>query len=171
MSYLRLLEVALRTGRVTRRYPKEEPLVTEDFRGSIEIDPERCWGCGACALACPPNALSVVGAVGGALYVEYFVGRCIFCGRCAEVCPRGAVTVTRRFELASDKLEGLRSRTEVETVPCSACGRPVGAESAVETVCEIAPALKRMLSLCPDCRSALFAGTLARAHPRKALPR
>ncbi len=169
MSYLRLLGVALKTGRVTRRYPAEEPLVAEGFRGPIEIDPERCWGCGACALACPPNALTA-GSTSGAVYLEYFVGRCIFCGRCAEACPREAITVTRRFELASDSLEDLKSRTEVEAASCSVCGRPVGAERAVEAACEVAPALKRVLQLCPDCRSTLFASTLARAHPRRASP-
>ncbi|MCX8209386.1 MAG: 4Fe-4S binding protein, partial [Sulfolobales archaeon] len=83
MKYLDLIRVALRTGRVTRRYPREEPLLTEAFRGFVEIDPERCWGCGACALACPSNALRVE-VDGGSVRLQYFLGRCVQCGKCFE---------------------------------------------------------------------------------------
>lgn len=167
MTYFKLLEIALRTGRVTRKYPKEESLVTEDFRGAIEIDPIRCWGCGACVLACPPNALTIDSA-GKTLSVEYFVGRCIFCGRCADVCPRDAVIITREFELASDDINDLKPGISLKTATCSNCGKPIGAENAVEAISEIIPAFKKRLHLCPDCRSKLFSDVMAGTHPRRA---
>ncbi len=167
MSYLRLLKVASEVGRVTRRYPLEEGLVTEYFRGTIRIDPTRCWGCGACTLACPPNALSLR-VSGDEVSVEYFIGRCIFCGRCAEVCPKDAVEITREFEHASTNLQGLVRRVSQKASRCPLCGRPVGAEAEVRSVAEAVRLIGGFAGICPDCRARLLAEGLARYHPRRA---
>ena len=53
----------------------------------IEIDAERCIGCGKCAADC----------VGANLLVEdglvHAKGRCILCGHCVAVCPTAAVSI------------------------------------------------------------------------------
>jgi hydrogenase-4 component H len=160
MSLVKILEIALRTGRVTRRYPAEEPLLTPEFRGSIEVDPTKCWGCGACTRVCPPNALTLEPS-GKGLVLEYFVGRCIFCGMCAEVCPAKAITVTKKFELASANLRDLRSRVVHEVARCSVCGAPIAAEAELGAVVKATPVAEEYATLCPRCRKGRFARSVA----------
>ncbi|MGB2982862.1 MAG: 4Fe-4S binding protein, partial [Candidatus Bipolaricaulia bacterium] len=65
------------------------------------VDPERCTGCGACAEACPFDAIHVdegVASVDGA--------RCMGCGVCVANCPRQSLSLVRDL----DKSEPLEIR-------------------------------------------------------------
>ncbi|MEM1623747.1 MAG: 4Fe-4S binding protein [Sulfolobales archaeon] len=156
MSVARILEIALRTGRVTRRYPYEPPLLTPEFRGAVKIDPSKCWGCGACVKVCPPNALTLKPA-GKEATLEYFVGRCIFCGMCAEVCPAKAIEVTKEFELSATSLEDLKSRVIHRLARCSICGAPIWTEAELRTVVKSSPIAEEYYLVCPKCRKEKFA--------------
>ena len=58
----------------------------EESNREIRIDRETCVVCGACAAACPAEALLVEG-----LALVVVSGRCRPCGRAALVCPTGAL--------------------------------------------------------------------------------
>ena len=51
------------------------------------VDKDACVGCGACAGACPCDAITVddVAVVDAE--------KCVGCGACADACPAGAITV------------------------------------------------------------------------------
>lgn len=160
MSVAKILEIALRAGRVTRRYPREPPLLTPEFRGAVRVDPSKCWGCGACVRICPPNALALRPS-DKSVALEYFVGRCIFCGMCAEVCPAGAIEVTKEFELSAASLEDLRTRLVHRLVRCSACGEPVWTEAELRAVVKASPIAEEYVALCPRHRRERFAKAVA----------
>src|SRR5512144_489924 len=97
----KLLQEVLNVGEATVPYPFVALELMPGFRGKPQHDPELCLACAACAVACPPNALTMLTDMDqGLLTWQIFYGRCIFCGRCEEVCPTGAITLRPEFELA-----------------------------------------------------------------------
>ena len=53
-------------------------------------DRKKCFGCGACAAACPAGAVSMEQDSEGFLYPRIAATQCSNCGRCAAVCPAKA---------------------------------------------------------------------------------
>ena len=56
----------------------------------IQINAERCIGCGICQRLCPMGYLAVTNGVAGIVDRR----RCIACGHCAAACPKQAVSIT-----------------------------------------------------------------------------
>ena len=68
------------------------------LKGSIEVDIEKCKGCGVCVVACPVNVIALSPNVNGKGY-NYAEAvnpdDCTGCTNCAVVCPDGVITVYR----------------------------------------------------------------------------
>ena len=71
---------------------KEE---TNMIRKIIQIDSEKCNGCGACAAACHEGAIGMVGGKAKLLRDDY----CDGLGDCLPTCPTNAITFVERLPM------------------------------------------------------------------------
>ena len=69
------------------------------IRKIIEINEEKCNGCGACAAACHEGAIGMVNGKAKLLRDDY----CDGLGNCLPACPTGAITFTEREAAAYDE--------------------------------------------------------------------
>jgi NAD-dependent dihydropyrimidine dehydrogenase PreA subunit len=84
------------------------------LRNIVNIDEERCDGCGLCSAACHENAIAIVNGKARLLRDDY----CDGLGACLPACPVDAITVEEREAAAFDAsrmvrnipLEGATSR-------------------------------------------------------------
>ncbi len=68
-------------------------------RRIIEIDQDKCNGCGACAAACHEGAISMVDGKAKLMRDDY----CDGLGDCLPACPTGAITFVEREAAAYDE--------------------------------------------------------------------
>lgn len=161
---------------VTLNYPFEPVEAPPEYRGRPRIDPKLCIGCGACARACPPDAIVIEDN-----YKEYTrrikldVSRCIRCARCEEVCPTEAMKLTREFELATPSKGDLIQVVELRLAKCSICGRALDLtlreiEKAKQMILhlpreEIEEIVKNM-TMCRNCRRKNTVQTVFESTPK-----
>lgn len=95
-------------------------------RKIIEIDEERCSGCGQCAEACAEGAIAMIGGK-AKLISENF---CDGLGACLGECPEGALTITEResdeFDEAAveEHLRSQKAASNADQENAMPCGCP-----------------------------------------------
>ena len=160
---LKLIREVLKVGEATLPYPFEPLEQMPGFRGKPHHDPERCIACGACAIACPPNALSMAADLDQGLQTwKLFMGRCIYCGRCEEVCPTGAITLSPDFELSVMNKQDLFEQADYKLAACHRCGKYFAPVKEIEYAgallqqSDLPEVVKTnagaLLNICPECK-------------------
>ncbi len=160
---LKLLKEVLRVGDATIPYPFVPAEVSTGFRGKPQHDPQLCMACAACAIACPPNALTMTTDTDqGTITWSIFYGRCIFCGRCEEVCPTGAITLSQDFELAVMNKADLFEKADYQLAACNRCGTFFAPVKELEYVLRLLEQAglsgeeleerRALLGICPTCK-------------------
>lgn len=117
------------------------------IRKIINIDEEKCNGCGACANACHEGAIGMVGGKAKLLRDDY----CDGLGDCLPVCPTGAITFVEREADAYDE-KAVKEAQKAKSKPL-ACGCPGTNAKTIEhkkhIVSESLPSSESMLNQWP----------------------
>ncbi|MCM8814417.1 MAG: 4Fe-4S binding protein [Candidatus Omnitrophica bacterium] len=117
----------------TAKFPAEAHVPFERFRGKPQFNPEKCVGCGACAIVCPAEAIKVediINKEGSKRILTHYSGICIFCGQCEANCiaDKSGIKLTKEFDIAYFKQEEDCHCVEHELLVCSGCGKLIGAK-------------------------------------------
>ena len=158
------LKESLDTGTATVAYPFAPMQLTADMRGKPVHDAVECIACGACATACPANAIQMqldLKAKEIVWVIDY--GRCIFCGRCEEVCPTSAMILTQEFELAVMSKPDLVEEARYSLQCCSSCNKPYAPRKEIDYLARLMAReqleddqeqnlARELLSVCPGCK-------------------
>jgi len=87
---------------------------------TLELDPDKCTGCGMCVMVCPHAVFEIEDA--RARIVDR--DACIECGACALNCKPGAVTVDAGVGCAAAIIQGKLKGTEPTCGCCDDPGTP-----------------------------------------------
>ncbi|MBO5487519.1 MAG: 4Fe-4S binding protein [Eubacterium sp.] len=89
------------------------------IRKIIEINEEKCNGCGACAAACHEGAIGMVDGKAKLLRDDY----CDGLGDCLPTCPTGAISFVEREAAAYDEAAVLAAKEKKKmSLPCGCPG-------------------------------------------------
>lgn len=157
-SKLKEALICFKNLRVTLPYPAQPAPAPEGFRGRVQLDIDKCIGCAACAIACPPRLISITDRDIRRV-IEFALGKCTYCARCAEVCPVQAITMSQEFELATENKSDLNIEAELVLAKCQECATGFTTQRLIDKLMkvlpkeiDIEPAALDWLNLCPDCR-------------------
>ena len=93
---------------VTQLYPFTRTAATENLRGKLFYNPEKCSGGQLCVKDCPADAIEliVIDKVKKRFVMRYHVDRCTFCNQCVQSCRFECLGLSDdEWELAALKKE------------------------------------------------------------------
>jgi formate hydrogenlyase subunit 6 len=153
MNIFQLIANNLGGGPITLHFPKRVP-VPEHLRGRVQLNPERCIGCAACAYVCASSAIIVRDDLIACEW-EYDAAQCTFCGRCADLCPTRSLTLEAERPPVYRQRGALRVAHRITYPRCPECGQPASLVSDLvlaRAFGEISAAVREWSGLCERCR-------------------
>lgn len=157
-----LLVAAVAEMNRTAPAPAHEPLPLPQGApfGTVLVNTDSCTLCMACVGACPAGALHDNPERPMLRFTE---SACVQCGLCAATCPEGAIALAPQIDFAAWDAPR-RVLNEEEPFCCTGCGKAFGTASGIARITERLSAhwmfageggadRRRLLTLCPDCRT------------------
>ena len=116
------------------------------IRRIIEIDQEKCNGCGACAEACHEGAIAMVDGKAKLMRDDY----CDGLGDCLPGCPTGAISFVEREAAPYDEAAVLAAKAKKgQTLPCGCPGTQAKAIHHAKEAAATCPPQESQLSQWP----------------------
>jgi len=100
---------------------------------TLELDPQKCMGCGTCLLVCPHAVLSLTN---GKIEIANR-DACMECGACARNCPADALNVRSGVGCATAVINGMLGRKK------SSCCCTIDTEERSRCPSECSPGANR----------------------------
>ncbi len=127
---------ALFTGPYTLPFPKKPSEPQKRFRGKPKFDDEECVGCGACAMVCPANDISVFDDVANKKRViTLYYDKCIQCGQCEANCiTEKGIKLSREYDMIYFDRSQAKTTVEKELVLCEVCGDVISTRDHIRWV-------------------------------------
>lgn len=154
-SKIKALLLSSRHKKITRPYPFVPVTPPENLRGRLEVDPNKCIGCGNCVRTCPSRLITIENYKDERI-VKFSSGRCIYCGRCAAACPEKAICITHEYELATDNKKDLEIIIKIKMVKCIVCGKPFTSlnmlNKQIERLQDKSEEQINRLKICAECK-------------------
>ena len=115
------------------------------IRRIIEIDEEKCNGCGACATACHEGAIGMIDGKAKLLRDDY----CDGLGDCLPTCPTGAISFVEREAAAYDEdaVRQAQLEKQADKLPCGCPGsqsKTIARAENSSAVSDIKPSVSRL---------------------------
>ncbi len=128
--------------------------------GLVDVNPDTCTACGACAVVCPTGALEYE-TNRGQSSLSFDASLCIACNDCQALCPersRGAIACRAVTDL-SRIAEGRQVIFRDDSVHCERCGSPFATRRMLDRLAEMLgdeTGPEPVSRLCSDCRGTSF---------------
>lgn len=121
----------------TRNYPAEPAVYPDRMRGHVEIEIDKCIGCGMCVRCCPSSALAVSKPKG-----TWTINRfdCVTCGYCVEKCPAKCLSMAKGYQEPMQAGESVVYTKSPEQLAKEAAKAAEMAKKAAEAKAKVAAA-------------------------------
>ena len=115
---------ALMFGPYTSKFPAEQPIIPDGFRGKPQFYEDDCVGCLACVEVCPSRAIEYVDDKKNKLRtLTHHQDICIFCQQCEKACiTEKGIMLTKEWDLATYDRRTSITQSKKELVICQNCG-------------------------------------------------
>jgi hydrogenase-4 component H len=118
---------ALILGPYTSKFPLEQPVIPDGFRGKPQFYEDDCVGCLACLEVCPAKAIEYVDDKKKQLRIlTHHQDICIYCQQCERACiTEKGIKLTKEYDLATFDRRKSITQSKKELVICGHCGEVV----------------------------------------------
>lgn len=118
---------ALILGPYTSKFPFEQPVIPDGFRGKPQFYEDDCVGCLACVEVCPARAIEYADDKKNKLRtLTHHQDICIYCQQCEKACiTEKGIKLTKEYDLATFDRSGSITQSKKELVICRHCGEVV----------------------------------------------